>query len=422
MKTRYFGVVLAGLLALAVAGSAMALDGNYTGALRHGADRALYGSYGSIGGLLLGHDTHANTQPWPFTGNGLGRIVGQFGMEFDGPAVVDSFTINQVAGRATIQTLDVYANGVKIGTLNVPNQTGSQTLSFADCLVSNDGVTNVQSVTATWLTLVYTAGNQNGTGNYNVGVLTYSFGGTALPSTSFSPNPNIHRELGLTAANITAYSQWTGWNANNNNASNSAKERLIDGIVSNQLSTVTSSLSDEGGIYFLKDNRANGEKSVSITYGGVAKTVASVGLAFFQDDFNQNGGYCAPQYADFEDSHGNKVRVYIDAALSQYGRYNLLAGNIITTKNADYLLIENGFVSFLDTTSLKVYFPELGPNAGAFAGTNYYSGDNGFCLSEFQAFSFHQSGPIVTLVNIPEPATMSLLALGGLALLRRKRV
>jgi len=61
-----------------------------------------------------------------------------------------------------------------------------------------------------------------------------------------------------------------------------------------------------------------------------------------------------------------------------------------------------------------------GDTAGAYTGV--MEGDNaGETVTSFYVFAYEGAGALDNITDVPEPATLGLLTLGGLALLRRKR-
>ena len=76
----------------------------------------------------------------------------------------------------------------------------------------------------------------------------------------------------------------------------------------------------------------------------------------------------------------------------------------------------NGVDSGMNTTTAAIPFGVAHLGIQPFSG-NLYTG----LMDELRIFSFESGDDYVAAFNIPEPATMSLLALGGLAILRRRK-
>ncbi|MCL2700727.1 MAG: PEP-CTERM sorting domain-containing protein [Phycisphaerae bacterium] len=310
---------------------------------------------------------------------------GRLGIEFAGPTLVESFTIAQVdeGGRRRIALLDVYADGQYIGQIELTDTCAAQTVYFADF-----GIENLQ---ATWLTLVVpnVTGSLHGNGDPNGGPAGFSFGGTAYVSAD--PSNDVYRNLnaGIKASNITVVNTLTG--AYNGAA---ARETLTDGKL---LAADTSNVFWQRGEFVHFDaGQAEKEHALTIAYDA-AQTVASVGIAFAGDK-----GRDIPRWVVISGYNSTTDTLYSEridfdvednptlALLIQYGRYDLPT-------------------VFEDVDWLKLTFP---PSDGtsADAANWWLNGDQNFGVVEFQAFGV-----------IPEPATMTLLALGGLALLRRRK-
>jgi len=132
-----------------------------------------------------------------------------------------------------------------------------------------------------------------------------------------------------------------------------------------------------------------GERSVTVDYGNNRpEFIGTIGLGFAGDWYYRD----CPKWVIVTDGVISET-IDIFAAACQYGRYELTTG-------------------FANPKSLTLIFPEW--TGTAEDADNWWLNSGGpsyFGLSEFQAFAS----------VIPEPMTMSLLALGGLALLRRRR-
>ena len=134
---------------------------------------------------------------------------------------------------------------------------------------------------------------------------------------------------------------------------------------------------------------------LTATYAGDPRTVGSIGLAFAGDEWDR----ACPKYVDvyINGDDSTSVRVYIgranekdDPTFTQYGRYYF-------------------DTPFTDVESLTVVLPNGVADAWwCVLPRNPYVG-----VREFQAFTPRPP--------IPEPATLTLLALGSLAIWRRGR-
>lgn len=126
--------------------------------------------------------------------------------------------------------------------------------------------------------------------------------------------------------------------------------------------------------------------SLTATYSA-AQNVGSIGLGWTGNVFATTDRDL-PRFITVSDSHGNSEVVTLAPLFpAQYMRYTL------TTP-------------FLDTTSLTITFPD-----GSNTANWYINGDSNFGMTEFQAFAS----------TIPEPATLALMALGGLLIASRRR-
>jgi len=354
-----------GLAAVAVASSAMALTVNDLPDLGKTNALRLWTSYSwpdpERGGL---------TQP-----ASAGSARSQFGAEFAGPTTVTSLTIEQMGGYAAMQTLWVYADGVRVGTLSLPNDLSRQTYEFADYLTDLDGKP-LSSVPVTW-GLAFS--HRTSWPGANGGITYYAFNGT--PYLGEPVNPNLHTTEGV-IKEFGATNMYVSGNYPLDVPK--AGARITDGILNNSLDPMA----------FWEHNNfpqlatAGTEQSFTVFYND-PQTIASIGLAFMADD----GDRATPNWVTISGSQpGQVVTIMLDQWLRQYNRYNLTDD-------------QNHPVMFEDTLWLKITFPPA--ETGNYSGTATVWG-----LLEFQAFQFATS-------HIPEPATMTLLALGGLALRRR---
>jgi len=309
--------------------------------------------------------------------------AGRFGVAFDGLSVVDSFTFEQgaVGNCRWIKTLQVYADGQYLGDITLdniapaPGQNRVETIHFADYFDA--------AVRARYITFVMTeqwfydsVGTKLEPNDYsNVGPIGLTFTGTQV-----EVDCNIHLDASVVASvypGVPSQYPWPG-----------SVGSLVDGILY--------SSDNSGGFSWGRDTTP--EMSVTVEYTSL-QSVASVGIALYGG--GQYVNCDVPKWVVISGSEeGQSETIYLDqlepgdAWNLQYNRFNLPA-------------------SFAEgTMSLTITFPDNDPdNWWSYGSTN--AGMQVTGLLEFEAFT--TPTPI-----IPEPATMSLLALGGVALLRRR--
>ncbi|MCL2700510.1 MAG: PEP-CTERM sorting domain-containing protein [Phycisphaerae bacterium] len=124
--------------------------------------------------------------------------------------------------------------------------------------------------------------------------------------------------------------------------------------------------------------------SLIVTYGE-PQTIGSIGLALVGDANNRDCPKWVMIVPDGDLSRAQQI--WIQEGMSAYGRYELPGGPMV------------------GVTELTLLMPP-GDDADAWV----IRGDKYYGITEFQAFA-----------PVPEPATMTLLALGGLAMLRRRK-
>ena len=303
---------------------------------------------------------------------------GRFGAEFAGPTVVESFSILQDTAYC-IKDLDVYADGQFIGTVTMTN-TGynvTQTVHFADF---NDGNGKPMQIEATWVTLVVTSSHATNPGAWWKNITFYGD-----PATTTQVNLN----KGIANSNISV----TGPIASGYMG---VLNRVVDGNLTNT-SNASGSLGD--AIAWVANPGNTDDCSLTIRYNSVQETIGSVGIALG----GTSEAYYAPKWVTIrgETAAGDIVsaNITLNADLILYNRYDLPEGfdNIVGLTIAFPLTSDTDqwYTSF-DST--------FNPETSTFR----------FALAQFQAF-----GDTIA-PRIPEPATMSLLVLGGLALLRRR--
>jgi len=269
--------------------------------------------------------------------------------------------------------LDVYADGVRVGYVNlldnVQNQTNAKIYSYAD-----DQEMTIYGTT--WVAMVLT--NVQGTGTYTQGHLaSFSFNGTLVPGA----DPKTNLNLGITPV----FSHPVGSSAITQNGP--APLMGPSSVTDNGLMYTK----DGQSILWSREKLGSQQVTVTIDYDKT-EDVGSIGLAFAAANANRP----APKWVLISSDLHAPVKIDIDPLLSYYCQYD---------KDAN-----GNPISFLGISSLTLTFPAADdPTGWATAKPDGLH----FGLTEFQAFA--------PPPPIPEPATMSLLALGGLALLRRRK-
>jgi len=329
----------------------------------------------------------------------------RFGAEFGGACLVESVTVTQLNtfglydrgvnrdddnSRAQINKVNVYADGFYVGYFTLtPYSTleepfGDQTMQFAtDLLDRRDGKTG--AIRATWLTFAVASVHAplpGGTANYNIGV-TYSFTGQSDPAANNLANLN----QGL-AGDVTV----------NGSAFAHNIPKVVDGLLTSNV-LVGGNYNDTEAVFWQDPHSRNEEMSLTVSYGAFdgPVIVESVGIALAGD-----ADRLAPKWVIVEGSQGQWAKIDMDGDQIQYNRYVLPA-------------------NFGPTESLTLYFPTQW-SIDRFGLTNVSAGDwwgvtgsNDYVgLLEFQSFGYVYD-------PVPEPATMTLLVLGGVALPRRRK-
>jgi len=305
-------------------------------------------------------------------GGNLGRLAagGFLGAEFYGPTYVDSFIITQTSDtRPRIQNMDVYFDGQKVGAITLPNNSWqTQEVDLGALCTAN--------FNPTWVTLVATSFYSTGA---NAGVQSFSFTGTAVKAVD-TPVDNVNLNAGKTAT-ASGYI-WTWSNTS----------FVTDGNLIGDYTQGTVWHKDgEDGI-----NGQKAERSVTVNYGGELHNIGRVGIALITGqscDANRGSPIQVTISGGIYGDGGKEVELCSEtitlSSLIQYDRYTL--------NKPEWELNKVGW--------LKIEFP-MSNDA-----SDWYYLNNYFGLAEFQAFA----------KPIPEPVTMSLLALGGLAMLRRRK-
>ena len=297
----------------------------------------------------------------------------QFGAEWDGPVDVWSATITMSpeTGRNRIKELWVYtsptADPIKVPVFaDKLTEDGLDVTYMVDFAALNGG----SPIRADQSYLMFVIKDTHGSGAYHIGIQNFSF--VAAPTGPPDVNVNLN-----------------------------AKMQQAGGLIYHGTSYAKPEVTNNGRIGTWDSPEATywstgeGEAaSLTALYGDPIKpdkAIGSIGLGFSGDRDER----ACPQWvivtAEFSDgTFSEGIRVDIPSDTSQYGRYTF---DPIYKLNCDIV-------------SLTITMPPA--VAGNWYG--YADGAGHFGITEFQAFA----------VPVPEPATMSLLALGGLALLRRR--
>jgi len=308
--------------------------------------------------------------------NGLPKLPngnpgsGLFGAVFAVPTMVDTFVINQsfdISGnRMVIKEVAVFADGEYVETITVPYGEGPQKA------VLTKTVSAVQ-----WNFVALSQHTDKGQGDSNGLLVGFSVEGTRGDLSTFA-NDNLHYDYVNGRARVDVISLTTP--AHGGSGSGAVNGRLND---------------DYGGGGGVIWDKNAGAASLTVQY----KTeelpyIGSVGIALTADHYYDRS---APKWVTISGGVGNQTlcseTVFLDQGFTQYGRYELTDAE--WAKNQ----VEWLTITFPDATNTSDWY--------------YLASSWGACLSEFQAFAHPNP--------IPEPATMTLLALGGLAILRRRR-
>ena len=359
-------------------------------------------------------------------------VGGRFGAEFDGQTLVTSVNIGQQLSnnsvRQKIEWMNVYANGVLVGEVKLADTYAAQpnmpiwAVGTKAQLAVDPMATPVQvHVTATWLTFVVTsqykatgannfaAGGQISYGTYTdktpTGLLSYS--GTGL--LNGTPADTLHSKN----LNLKTSVQATTMVVPTNLSYGSGKQfNVVDG-------RLVAANSTDDSIYWSRGGAGSGTlgaQSLTVYYDGL-ETVRSVGIGLAGDgSAGAQWVRDTPRWVIISGGTGMSgsetelynAKIWLTPELVQYNRYDLM----------DW----DAKVDFAGIEWLRITFPTSTSNNNAQTSPDledWWIGSNrDFGLNEFQAFDYYKPQGFAT--PIPEPATMSLLVLGGLALLRRR--
>jgi len=311
---------------------------------------------------------------------GLGQVSGkEFGMIFNVPTDVVSVNFLQGSGlgpgRSHWKKIDVYADGQLVGYIdNLPKVQDHTNLAIYS--YETDAPTVLEGVT--WVALVFR--DSWGDGAINTAGLLNGFSFNGTPVADAGP-VNVDVNLGKTYT---------------------SSHQSGSGVYSYSPTAVTngSLMPAEGTLWERSSLGTDDRVSLTVNYGvdedgeKIRYDMDRVGIALASTDPNR----IAPRWVWISSDKDAPVQIFLDDALAFYNQYDLPAGG------------------FLGINTLTITFPkpyEVYEVDEQWVSAWYNSYQNYFGLTEFQAFG--------SLTPIPEPATMSLLALGGLAMLRRRR-
>jgi len=305
---------------------------------------------------------------------------GGFGAQWAGPVEVSTLTLNlsDALNRAIPKTIWVYTSTTADPVvIELPND---RTMTKLDLTQFNGG----KSILAdnSYLVLAiqdYWPGLTAG----NLPVISYGFDAKAV---------------GPADVNVNLGATMKGGNVLNNDVITYNPNMLNDGLIVAVPMNTTWDAYNNGeplkeGVYW---SRTNGlEQSATAVYENPVD-IGSIGLGILTSG---SAGRNCPKWvtleALLEDGRVISQRVDLNKDLAQYGRYEL-------------------DTPLFDVKELKLILPPDDVPAGVLStetdNWKLNGGNANYGLTEFQAFA----------PAVPEPATMSLLALGGLVLLRRK--
>jgi len=287
---------------------------------------------------------------------------GQFGLWWDSPVEVTELTFawqnNPPGGRNALGKVHLYTGPNTDPIVIDLGNAYSETID----LTQFNGGQPIQAVNSYLLLVCPTVVG-------SIGPMTFSF--DATPIGPKDVNCNLDTQ-GATVTKVTG-----------NYSTNLSF--MIDGRVE--------SLGENTPFYF---NTQGDRGSVTVEYGkdgedNVLRTIGSIGLGFAGDVDRSCPKWVLVSSADVDTE---PVRIDIDPDQTAYGRYALPKG------------------LFKDVNSLTITMPPPPGTPGQNDAANWWLNSNNlYGITEFQAFA----------APIPEPATMALLALGGAAMLRRRK-
>jgi len=246
----------------------------------------------------------------------------QIGLHFEGPSIVDSFTINQMDhnSRRRIEDITVYTSPTHSYEFTMARDQGPQTFSLP-------------GVTTSYL-LITVDSEYTTAGNSDKGIASITADGTPL---GLDTNLNFGRP-------VTATGGLSGW---------TFPARVTDGVVRD---AGTSKTTNNTATYF---ERNSGQDSLELTYADPT-TVHVIGLGLDPQD-DPDVMRDLPKFVTLEYDGGSQ-RLDLAGDKFQYGRY--LLPTPIT-----------------DTTFLRMVFPD-----GSVTNDWYLHENNDYGVTEFQAY------------------------------------
>jgi hypothetical protein len=242
----------------------------------------------------------------PDLGFVLGTVVpgnpinGNFGVEFVGPSLVESFTFAQVAdpGRHRPQNITVHTSPTQSFNFMLADTTAPQTLTFPS------------PVEASYLLVLVNSQYTTGSGDSNFGLTSLTADGTYLGT----PDNNVNR--GITPVSAGGLGGF-------------------DNPVIATNGDVVSNANTNKATYFARNA---GQDSLTVSYAS-PQSVAQIGLGL-----ETYGVRDIPKFVNILDSNGGSQTITLAPDQLQYGRYTLAS-------------------PIANTTSLTLQFPDGGdPN------------------------------------------------------------
>ena len=116
--------------------------------------------------------------------------------------------------------------------------------------------------------------------------------------------------------------------------------------------------------------------------------------------------------------HGGSAALSADGQDFYYGRLEVDAANVNTQRAVMPNIIRSAIGRIAFSTTGTYYDADTGASLGSLGfATNVYA----LSADGNDLWAFQSAGNVLHHYTTPEPATLSLLALGGLAALRRRR-
>jgi len=290
---------------------------------------------------------------------------GQFGAQWAGPVEVSTLTLQMWddPGRKIPAIIYLYTSAdPKVAPIEIPYPL-DRGLREID-LTQYNGGKPILCANSYLLAVVQTMHPNTG-GDGNFGIVSYGFEATVAGPAD--PNLN-HKDLGTTPSGTGMYTGTGNLNMVN------------DGVL------------HAGVSYWVRDGA---EDTLTMTYSTAQESVGSIGLGVTGDAHDRDCPMWVNVTATFSNGKTATQRIDLRGEMLAYGRYDLPEG------------------PFYDVVKLTLTMPKGvdDPDNDYFVKDNWWLyGDINYGFTQFQAFA-----------AVPEPMTLTLLAAGGLALLRRRR-